>query len=363
MIDPTHSAEISPSVPNEAYSSGHVVAGLPVPKTKRLELFSPDDWEAFVEEWASSLKTQYAFVRRFTGSGDTGIDVGAFETNDWFAGPWDNYQCKHYDHAMHPSDVWLEVGKCIYYSFVSEFTKPRAYRFVAPFGVGTSLTKLLADPAKLKQGLKENWATYCASKITSTKDIPLADDLLIYVDSFPFDIFGAVSPVTLIEQHALTAFHAVRFGGGLPTRATPDSPPSDIQLSESRYIEQLYEIYTEKAGSTVSKSTELDKHPSLKRHFLRQRERFYSAESLRNFARDSVPEGTFEALQNEVLHGVADVCESEHGSGMDRLTETLNQAVTLSFASNPLVTAIQTQDKQGICHQLANQDHLVWLPK
>ncbi len=46
--------------------------------------------------------------------------------------------------------------------------------------------------------------------------------------------------------------------------------------------------------------------------YLRQRERFYHAESLKNFARDTVPTGTFDALQDEIYHGVIDVCEDYH---------------------------------------------------
>lgn len=363
MIDPTQTSDIKPPAPSQAYSAGHIVAGLPVPKTKRLELFSPDDWEAFVEEWASSLKAIYPAVRRFTGAGDQGIDVGAFTTKLWFSAPWDNYQCKHYDHAMHPSDAWLEIGKCIYYSFIGEYTAPRAYYFVAPFGIGTSLTKLLADPTKLKKAVEENWAAYCQTKISSTKSIPLTGELLAHFHTFNFGIFDSVTPVSLIEQHSTTPFHAIRFGGGLPARALPGAPPDDVQPSESRYIEQLYEAYSESVGQTVSSPDHLAEHPALEKHFLRQRERFYSAESLKNFARDSVPDGTFEALQKEALHGVADVCEAAHANGMVRMTETLNQALMLSFASNPLVTAIQTLDKQGICHQLANDNELIWVPK
>lgn len=101
---------------------------------------------------------------------------------------------------------------------------------------------------------------------------------------------------------------------------------------------------------------------SLRRDFLRQRERFYHAESLRNFARDTVPEGTFENLQNEIFHGVIDVCDCSHGDGLARMKATVAQAANISPTSNPLKSVVGVQDRQGICHQLANENRLIWVP-
>ena len=191
----------------------------------------------------------------------------------------------------------------------------------------------------------------------------LEGPLLSYAQSFNFGIFDATTPVALVEQHATTPFHAVRFGGGLPPRSPGVAvPPAAIQETESRYVAQLFEAYSDYAGEPVE-SGNLAAHPALEKDFLRQRERFYSAEALKNFARDNVPYGTFEGLKKEAYHGVVDVCEAEHECGLTRMKETLNRAALLPFASNPLVSALQTLDKQGICHQLANEDELIWVPK
>ena len=69
----------------------------------------------------------------------------------------------------------------------------------------------------------------------------------------------------------------------------------------------------------------------LSKDFLRQRERFYHAESLRNFARDNVPDGTFDRLQKEILHGVIDVCECSYEDGLDRMKATVIQAAKLQI--------------------------------
>ena len=106
----------------------------------------------------------------------------------------------------------------------------------------------------------------------------------------------------------------------------------------------------------------LKAHQSLEKDFLRQRERFYHAESLRNFARDTVPEGTFSDLQDEVFHGVIDIAESGHADGFERMRATVAQAAQVSTMANPLASVTKSQDRQGICHQLANEDHLTWVP-
>jgi len=144
--------------------------------------------------------------------------------------------------------------------------------------------------------------------------VPLEGELCDYFDSFDFRIFGAKSVVQLIEEHSKTPFHTVRFGGGLPARPVATEPPVEIAQIESRYIQQLFEAYGDNQGSALKDVSELDAIPNLRQDFLRQRERFYHAESLRNFARDTVPDGTFESLQDEVYQGVVDTCTSDHAT-------------------------------------------------
>ncbi|EKT77325.1 hypothetical protein WSS_A38246 [Rhodococcus opacus M213] len=55
---------------------------------------------------------------------------------------------------------------------------------------------------------------------------------------------------------------------------------------------------------------------------------FYSAEALRVFARDSVPEGTFNALQQEIIDGVVDAHDLAHRAGLTRLVEVIGARST-----------------------------------
>ena len=361
MISEVDLKKIKPKSPTTAPSSDHVQSGIPIPKPIRVKNFSSDEWEEFIEEWATSLEGEYVKVRRFGGSGDCGVDIAGFRTDNGFEDIWDNYQCKHYAHPLRPSDIWVELGKIIYYSNIGEYSPPRKHYFVASLGIGTTLEKLLNKPTKLREKFKENWEGYCKSRITSTKEIELDGKLLSYVDAFDFRIFSSKSHVELVEAHSHTGFHAVRFGGGLPARPEPETPPTVAAVSESRYIRQLLDAYGDHLKSPIFDISALAEHNMLEKDFHRQRERFYHAEALRNFARDTVPEGTFDDLQDEVYHGVVDVTDSSHPSGYERMKATVTQASSVALTANPLASVTKSQDRQGICHQLANDNRLKWV--
>ncbi len=363
MIEDGDLKEVVPSGTPITVTAAHVMSGLPMPKPVRVKIFSPDEWEQFSEEYATSLKPDYAKVRRFAGAGDMGVDVAGFVTDQGFSGGWDNYQCKRYDHPLRPSDIWVELGKIIFYSFKGEYSAPRKYYFCASQDIGTTLQRLLADPVKLKQKCREEWTKNCATQITDTQVVTLSGDLLYYFNSFDFTIFSSKSTLELIEGHSKTQFHAVRFGGGLPPRPIHLPPPEEPHHHESRYIRQLLDAYGDHAGEYYTDLPALSANLTLHSNFRRQRERFYHAEALRNFARDTVPEGTFASLQEEIYQAVADVCDSDHSNGFQRMTAAVLQATSVGSTSNPLSPATNVQDRQGICHQLANDDRLQWVAK
>ena len=106
--------------------------------------------------------------------------------------------------------------------------------------------------------------------------------------------------------------------------------------------------------------TDLNAWQDLVEHYHRQREYFYHAKSLRNFARDTVPAGTYEELQSEVHAGVVEIEAAEHPDGLVRLNEVTQAAALLPLTANGLISVTKVQDKRGICHQLANEDRLKW---
>lgn len=322
-------------------------------------MLEPAEWEAFVEEWALSLGGHYYSVKRHSGAGDKGLDVIGLIGSDQLSDGYDNFQCKRYDTPLAPSDIWLELGKLIFYTWRKDYPPPRYYFFVSPKGIGTKLQKLLGDAGRLKSGLKENWEKQCRTGITASQEVALERDLLAHLDAFDFRIFRSLSGAQLVEAHSRTPFHAVRFGGGLPLRP-PVEVPEEVLPEETRFTEQLMEAYSDNAKAPVTRDNLAE--TSYERDYAVQRERFYSAESLRNFARDSVPPGTFEDLQGEALDAVHDVCEAPHACGLTRMREALHRASAVPFSSSPLISRIREQDKKGMCHQLANEDKVKWVP-
>jgi hypothetical protein len=324
--------------------------------------YSDEEWEQFIREWAESLRGKYGEVRCAPGAGDKGRDVVGYVLSVNAGGAWDNYQCKHYDHPLHPSDLWKELAKLCHYTFEKRYSIPRAYYFVAPQGVGPETLRLLENPEELRARLISRWDRGNLLN-TGKKEIALLGGLREYVEAFDFGIAKDVPPSKIIEEHRETRYHAARFGGGL-VRLPPDKVdvPAEIAAKETRFVEQLLQAYSDHASRELCVN-DLQKHLRLKQHFDRQRNHFYLAEELRNFTRDNIPEeGCFERLQDAIFDGVVDTAEGEHANGYERLKKTIAIARTIQIDSHPLKECLEGYHRSGVCHQLANEDRLIWVP-
>jgi len=314
-----------------------------------------------VLEWAHSLKTKYISVERCGGAGDMGRDVIA-ETPE---GDWDNFQCKHYKDPLQPNNVWLELGKLVYYTYKKAYSFPRSYYFVAPQGIGTKLSNLLKNATKLKAGLMEEWDGKCKDKITSKTSVLLDSDLETYLDGLDFSIFGAIQPLQLIEEHSTTRWHVARFGGGLPPRPDVTAPPKAVASEEVTYVQELLAAYGDYLGRPIGAVTELSSSSSseanLLEHFNDSRVEFYSAESLRAFSRDTLPPGEFGKLQTEMHDGIKDEIRSEHSDGYSRVVEVVKVARSLQISAHSLASSLRVRDRGGICHQLTNDKKIRWV--
>lgn len=360
---------IMPKAASIVPTAAQISHGIPMPPISLLPVLSEDDWEQFTHEWLWFYKDDgtYHDVNKYSGSGDMGLDLVAFTSDEGFDAPWDSYQCKHYDHALYPGDIYGEVAKIIYHSFkkTPPFNQsarvPRKHVFVCPHGVGITVGRLLKDPKRFKEEIRTHWEKDCVPKIEKGLVAPLAGDLLGYFDAFDFSIFEDVAAVDLIATHSKTPFHAPRFGGGLPPKAPAAPPPTTPTAQESNYLRKLMDAYGDHLGKKVDAPDSLDE--ALGRHYDRQRVLFYSAESLRNFARDRTPPETFESLQDDIFHGVIDICEGEHPNGLARLKSAIIAAGQVSAGGNALFAVSAVAERQGICHQLANDDRLTWVKK
>lgn len=349
-----------PSASPPGLTADVVATGLPIHPEERVRLFSPDQWERFVQEWVDSLRDDYELVERCGGAGDMGRDVIATVTGG--SGAWDNYQCKHYQKALAPGDVWVELGKLVYYTLKGEYPYPRRYYFVAPQGVGPKLSNLLKKPDRLRADLLTNWNTTCRTAITKTEVVECDAVMRAHIASLDFSIFQTKPLLRIIEGHAKTRWHVARFGGGLPPRADPLPPPSVPSANEAAFVGELRRAYADHLKQDIKDlDAGLATRDDLREHFRDSRVEFYSAEGLRTFSRDTLPQGEFEKLQDEVHSGVKDDERGDHADGYRRVLAVVKTARALQLTSNPLTTRIHTRDRGGICHQLANDGKVRWV--
>jgi hypothetical protein len=348
-----------PPAPVVGTSPIAVTVGLPIPPIDRIKIFSSTQWEEFVLEWVDSLRAKYGQVERWGGAGDMGVDVVATDAED--RSLWDNFQCKHYRDPLRPSDIWVEIGKLVYYTHRGEYTCPRRYFFVAPQGAGTKLSNLFKRPQDLRDDLIANWDGHCRTGITSTQAIDLDDGLLCHIAKMDFSIFEAIPPLRILDGHAKTRWHVARFGGGLPARSVTPEPPASPTPQEANYVRELLDAYGDHLRQTIRTVTDLATQPDLVEHFGDSRLEFYCAESLRAFSRDTLPPGEFEKLQDEVHAGIKDEVRSDHTDGYQRVIAVVKTARSLQLTGHALQSCMSVRDRGGICHQLANDQKVRWV--
>jgi hypothetical protein len=340
-------------------SAGTVASGQMIPPIDRIKIFSPTQWEEFVLEWADSIRPEYSAVERCGGAGDMGRDIiGICSTP---GNVWDNYQCKHYGHPLRPSDIWVELGKLVYYTRRGDYTYPREYYFIAPQGAGTRLSNLFKKPNDLRVGLIDAWDERCRNNITSTGPVDLDQNLRDYILSLDFSIFKVIQPLRLIEQHAKTRWHVYRFGGGLPQRLPAEVPPTEPTVFEANYVRALLDAYGDYLKRSLGSISDLKEESDLLDHFGDSRLEFYSAESLRTFSRDTLPQGEFEKLQEEVHSGIKDEIRANHPDGYRRVLAVVRTARVLPLSAHALSSRLSVRDYGGICHQLANDKKVRWV--
>jgi len=345
-----------------------LITGTPIPPIEKLKSLSDKQFEECVNEWAVGyLKNRYNKVFKSGGSGDMGRDVIGYynygEDKDKLI--WDNYQCKHYKSPLNPSDIWVEIGKLCYYTYIKKYTIPNKYYFFCPYGVSTTLHDLLNNKEEFKETFIQNWDKHCRNKITKKRVIELDESLLNHINNINFDIFTYLDPNEFIEQHRKTPYFSFRFGGGLQKpRPIPKSPPDNINDNELVYTKKLFEAYQDSTGKEIKNEKDLSFFPKLNNHFQRQRIHFYEAESLKRFERDTLPPNinAFDQLKEELYFSVIDTHENYYENGFERVKAVTEKARMITLTSNnPLSSVLTKNDQHGICHHLSNEGKLDWV--
>lgn len=340
-------------------------AGLPVHPLDRLAQFSPTDFERFTLEWACDyLATKISGVyevQQRGGSGDKGRDVVV-----WFDPPssnprrWSLYQCKHYGSRLGAGQAAAEIGKVLHYTFVGAYAAPQEYWFVTHLGVTSDFQDMLDDPKKLSAYVLANWDERCAGKIVKGT-IALSDTLKAHINAFDFSVFRAKQPLDLIDEHAQTRYHLTVFGAPLIERPPPPTPPSAVSAGETEYVSQLYAVIGEALNLKISETADFASYPGYARLFDRSRITFYCAEGLKELARDQMADTSyFDTLLDEFTDGLFYDYTALGLTGIQRLSSTVKAAQALQLGSHILAPHVLANDREGMCHQMANEKRVNW---
>lgn len=282
--------------PPSGESSPLVLAGLamrlpamPSPE-KIVFTYDPDEFERFVEEWVPALNEEYVRVVRQGGTGDHGIDVAGYLTPQALEGDWHNYQCKRYKGPLTWSIAAAEIRKMFAGAALGYFTVPSRYVFVAP-QIGRGLRQDLDRPNATRTKFLDELEASTDPVITA-----LSSDARRTVEklatSTSFAMFGVVDMATMLAQHRRTPHWFTRFPPDARERPPAMKPPQEHASVEARYVRKLVQVYAERWGEAADTLNRVRSHDSAAAHLRGQREAFFSAESLRLFARDAYPRAT-----------------------------------------------------------------------
>lgn len=341
-------------------------AGLPVDPLDRLANFSADDFERFVLEWANGYLRKRLpgvdGVQQRGGAGDKGRDIVVwFEPTSSPSRRWHLYQCKRYATALGSGKAIGEIAKVLYYSFRGVYTLPAEYWFVTRKGVTGDFQDLVDDPIKLKTFILENWDKHCADAITSKQKIILDGEFAKYVDGVDFSFVRVKQPSDLIAEHAQTPYHLIVFGAPLVERPQPAEPPSQVAEAERGYVGELYKVIGEMTGVSITAESDFSSDTKARNLFQRSRMTFYSAEGLKELARDQMADaGFFDRLLTEFKHGLYYTYSAPAATGYDRLSETVKAAQAQQIPGHVLEPHMTAPDREGICHHLANNGDVSW---
>ncbi|RPK69482.1 hypothetical protein EES45_36600 [Streptomyces sp. ADI97-07] len=335
----------------------------PTPQQYLQYLFNADDWEDFTVEWVHALGLwegrPYLRVQRMGGAGDRGADVAACLTLQGTAGEWHCYQCKHYAKPIGQAEAFPEIAKIFTAKVLDKYELPTRYVFVAP-RIGTALDRLLLNPPQLREEFLTAWDdddSKLGMKLTpevrgAVGELARATD---------FSMFSAQNLDEIVRLHATTPHHVRRFPERLKPRPGADPAPKDEKDHEAVYVRKLLAAYNEKHGLSLQTLQQARETERVRRHFTRQREAFFHAEALRLFARDSVPDATYEAIETDLYDVVIEIEDRDYDLGHDRMDAVMDAAMAHTpNQHNVLAPVVRTKDLMGLCHHLANDERLTW---
>ena len=111
----------------------------------------------------------------------------------------------------------------------------------------------------------------------------------------------------------------------------------------------------------VSATADFSSNPEMWRLFNRSRVTFYSAEGLKELARDQMADASFfETFLQHFADGLFHTYTRDWSSGLCRLQATAQAAQSLQLEAHVLTPHATPNDREGVCHHLANNGDIIW---
>jgi hypothetical protein len=126
-------------------------------------------------------------------------------------------------------------------------------------------------------------------------------------------------------------------------------------------VQRLYEAIAERLKLTIDTASDFHHDATCRAIFERARLTFYSAEGLKELARDQMREERyFSTLMDDLYDAVHMTYLMPRDDGIERLMYTVQQAMVVDLSSHELAPIVLPNDRAGLCHHLANDGRFVW---
>lgn len=325
----------------------------------QIQHLSPDGWEEFITEaCCRRVDPKYALVKKLGGPGDKGRDVECRLTPERLPHQWDLYQAKNYRGSLSVAEILPELAKFLVHLSMGTYPEPRRYYLCAPLGASTDLFDFLAEPARLRQRLLDDWA----GGKSGLKVRQLTDKVKATVNAFDFARLEEVQCRDLLEWHAKdVAAHRKRFGIESVRGDDPVAPDEPAEI-ESNYLSELVRAYSEHCGIEMTVA-QASSSPEYGEHLIAIRKVFYCAEGLKCFSRDNYPdEDKFGEFLSSVHNGIrSQLTHPRNKTGMARLDAATAAAQRLQITDGALASRLRGGDLEGSCHHLVNDGRFTWV--
>jgi len=152
--------------------------------------------------------------------------------------------------------------------------------------------------------------------------------------------------------------------------ASPNPPLIIDTQKEMKYVKQLLMAYADAENIPCMEIEDLQAYPKYRSHFDRQRKDFYSADTIREQAKEVLKlneKDGFDILKEEIFSGVVDIWEADmiaKKNGFQILSDVLISAKDTPLSNNTrrrLLDWVAAAEKKGICHILVGEDRIWWV--